>query len=208
MGIEEAIHCLEFNFREVLKSVTIELENKAVELREVKQAMYPFLSGYEIICPSCWLGFETQLGLSVHTRADKCLLQRYPKHTALLHWVFQTARSGLKMPPQLEKVFEEETASYRTQFTVSEAMSSYSRMCMAVGLVSFFLTGSQHNAETVTHLRETLTQVIRALDENRKMEDANSQALVENVMKEYIALNISPRHTPNIPPLIHSQQRK
>ena len=69
-------------------------------------------------------------------------------------------------------------------------------MCMAVGLVSFFLTGSQHNAETMTDLRETLTQVIKALDENRKMEDASSQDLVENVMKEYIALNVSPNYTP------------
>ena len=59
MGIETAMHGLEFNFQEVLKSVTIELENKASELREIKQAMYPFLLGYEIICPSCWLGFES-----------------------------------------------------------------------------------------------------------------------------------------------------
>ena len=196
MGIEEAIHCLEFNFREVLKSVTIELENKVAELREIKQAIYPFLSGYEIICPSCWLGFETQAGLSMHTRANKCLLHRYPKHTALLHWVFQTARSGLKMPLPLEKVFQEEiAASNRTQFTAAEAMSSYSRMCMAVGLVSFFITGSQRNGETWKDLRETFTTIIKSLTEDRQMEDADFQELVEKVMKEYIALNVSPNYT-------------
>ena len=74
---------------------------------------------------------------------------------------------------------------------VSEAINSYSRMSMAMGLISFFLPGPSSDAGTMIDLRETMSKVIRALDKTRNMEGADSQALVENVTQKYLELKVS-----------------
>ena len=111
LAVDKIIYALEHEFRCKLKKVTEHSRNKT-ELREVKQAVLPFLSSQDHLCPSCMLGFETRVSLSRHLRAPKCLLHKYPKHSALLHWVFQRLKTKNKIqdPSQM--------SSYKLQLLV------------------------------------------------------------------------------------------
>jgi hypothetical protein len=191
--VADATHNLEFNFRVVLDGIERELKNRQRELREVKQAMNPFLSGSENVCPCCWLGFDTPHGLSTHTKADKCLINWYPQHAALLHWTFQLVRSELKFDPadRMEKIFEEEAKARGTKYTVSEAIGPYSRVCMAIGLISFLIPGPPSSTATRTDLRTAFTHVIQAMNEDGNMDNEIFLELLEKIMREYEALNVS-----------------
>ena len=91
----------------------------------------------------------------------------------------------------MEKIFDDETKACDTQYTVSEAIGPYSQICMAIGLISFLIPGPPSSTTTRTDLRTTLTHVIWAMDEDRNMENEDSLGLLENIMREYEALNVS-----------------
>ena len=92
---------------------------------------------------------------------------------------------------RMEKLFEGETKARGTKYAVSEAIGPYSRLCMAVGLISFFLPGPSSDIVTKTDLRTTITQVMKAMEEDRNMATESSQELLIQIMEEYEALNVS-----------------
>ena len=62
---------------------------------------------------------------------------------------------------------------------------------MAIGLISFLIPGPPSSTTTRTDLRTAFTHVIQAMNEDGNMDNEIFLELLEKIMREYEALNVS-----------------
>ena len=62
---------------------------------------------------------------------------------------------------------------------------------MALGLISFFLPNSYTHPDTITNLHETMSLIIRTLDDPTILDEQAIMDLKDKISQEYIQLNVS-----------------
>ena len=159
-------------------------------MRMLHQALRPFFTNQEHICPLCVVGFETKRGLNNHTRGSKCHLTSYPQHTALLHWAFLLTTTNMRIPEKYKLAFSNAALAACSPYTMEETSPTYSRFSRALGLAVICLPNPPPHPTKLDSAMTLFGEIINTMATGALSINEQSD-LTAQVVQEFVALRVS-----------------